>query len=194
MGDLSLQRLSPTSWPQPLSVSPAGQVWESQHARTPCDLAVPPAVPKPFPPPSLTPAALALLLVLRLQHKPLTLSSPRLATQRTPSLLPGQIHSLSDLSTSLFYSSLSASSLSNDSLIYSALHGQQSFAAHQTPRVITSAGRAGVGSPILGRRKGPQVPSPYLSWSPFFSRGKRVKPIPPPIFSPSTLGEFQKAG
>ena len=54
VGDLSLQRMSPTSWPQPLSISSAGQVWESQHAWTRCDLAVPPAVPKPFPPPSLT--------------------------------------------------------------------------------------------------------------------------------------------
>ena len=110
-----------------------------------------------------------------------------MATQRTPSLLPGQIHSLSDLATSLFYSSLSTSSLSNDSLIDS-LHGRQSFAAHQTPTVITSAGRAGVGSPILGRRKGPQVPSPYLSWSPFFSRGRSQTHSSPYLFSQLSWG------
>ena len=126
MGDLSLQRLSPATWPQPLRVSPAGQAWKSQHTRTRYELADPRPSPSPSVLPPSPPAALDPLIVLRLQHRPLTLSFSKMATQHTPSLLPGQIHSLSNLSTSLFYLPLSASSLSNDSLIYLALCGQPS--------------------------------------------------------------------
>ena len=194
MGDLSLQRLSPATWPQPLRVSPAGQAWKSQHTRTRYELADPRPSPSPSVLPPSPPAALDPLIVLRLQHRPLTLSFSKMATQRTPSLLPGQIHSLSNLSTSLFYLPLSASSLSNDSLIYLALCGQQSFVAHQTPPAITSAGRAGVWSPFLGRRRGPQVPSPYLRGPHFSAEERESNPILPLSFLPGLWGNSKRLG
>ena len=194
VGDLSLQRLSPATWPQPLRVSPAGQAWKSQHTRTRYELADPRPSPSPSVLPPSPPAALDPLIVLRLQHRPLTLSFSKMATQHTPSLLPGQIHSLSTLSTSLFYLPLSASSLSNDSLIYLALCGQQSFVAHQTPTAITSAGRAGVCSPFLGRRRGPQVPSPYLRGPHFSAEERESNPILPLSFLPGLWGNSKRLG
>ena len=190
MNDLSLQRLSPASWPQPLSVSPAGWAWKSQHTRTPYELAAPPAVPKPSSPPSLASSCTG--PPARAQHKPLTLSFSRMATPHTPSLHPGQIHSPSNLPTSLFYLPLSASSLSNDALIYLALYGEQSFVAHQIPTAITSAGRAGVCSPSLRRRRGPQVPSPYLRGPHFSAEERESNPVLPLSFLPGLWGNSRR--
>ena len=47
--------------------------------------------------------------------------------------------------------------------------------------------------PLPEKKEGPPGAKPLPSWSPFFSRRKRVKPCPPAVFSPRTLGEFQKA-
>lgn len=194
VGDLSLQRLSPASWPQALSVSPAGQAWKSQHTWAPYELAAPRLSPSPSLLPPSPPAALAPLLVLRLQHRPLTLSFSRMATQHTPLLLPGQIHCLSNLSTSLFYLPLSPSSLSNDSLIYLALYSQQSFVAHQTLKAITSAGRARVCPRFLGRRRGPQVPSPYLRGPHFSAEERESNPVLPLSFLPGLWGNSRRLG
>lgn len=154
--------------------------------------------PRPSPSPSLPPpsppAALAPLLVLRLQHKPLTLSSPRMATQRTPSLLPGQIHSLSDLATSLFYSSLSSSSLPK---IHSLIqHFTASKVSQLTIHPQSSHRQAGQGL-VPPSWEGGRVPSCQAPTSrgPHFSAEERESnPFLPLSFLPALWGNSRKLG